>query len=163
MFSIAGCFVGAAQMMSEQHRQVLVVDDDPVVRSILGTALRQRSLLYDEAADGAEAIRLLRENAYAVVLLDIMMPGVNGFEVLDAIDPTAANTPVVLVVSGADRAVLERLDARRIHGVVKKPFDPEEIASVVAACAEIRGRSTFETMAFATMMTGAPLIAFFKL
>ena len=162
MFSIAGCFVGAAQMMSEQ-RQVLVVDDDPVVRSILGTALRQRSLLYDEAGDGAEAIRLLRENAYAVVLLDIMMPGVNGFEVLDAIDPTAANTPVVLVVSGADRAVLDRLDSRRIHGIVKKPFDPDEIASVVAACAEIRGRSTFETMALATMMTGAPFIAFLKL
>jgi len=162
VFSIAGCFVGAAQMMSEQ-RQVLVVDDDPVVRSILGTALRQRSLLYDEAGDGAEAIRLLRENAYAVVLLDIMMPGVNGFEVLDAIDPTAANTPVVLVVSGADRAVLDRLDSRRIHGIVKKPFDPDEIASVVAACAEIRGRSTFETMALATMMTGAPFIAFLKL
>ncbi|MEA2462840.1 MAG: hypothetical protein QOJ98_587 [Acidobacteriota bacterium] len=150
-------------MTSEQHRQVLVVDDDRVVREILGTALRQRSLLYDEAANGAEAIRLLSENAYSVVLLDILMPGVNGFEVLDAIDPTAANAPVVLVVSGADRAVLDQLDSRRIHGIVKKPFDPEEIASVVAACAEIRGRSTFETMALATMMTGAPLFALLKL
>jgi CheY-like chemotaxis protein len=149
--------------MTSEHRQVLIVDDDPVVRSILGTALRQRSLLYDEANDGADAIRLLRENAYAVVLLDILMPGVNGFEVLDAIDPTSANTPVVLVVSGADRSVLEQLDSRRIHGVVKKPFDPEEIAGVVAACAEIRGRSTFETMALATMMTSAPFIALLKL
>jgi DNA-binding NtrC family response regulator len=150
-------------MTSEQRRQVLIVDDDRVVREILGTALRQRSLLYDEAGDGAEAIRLLSENAYAVVLLDILMPGANGFEVLDAIDSSSANAPVVLVVTGADRSVLDQLDSRRIHGIVKKPFDPEEIASVVAACAELRGRSTFETMALATMMTGAPFIALLKL
>lgn len=150
-------------MTSEQHRQVLVVDDDAVVRSILSTALRQRNLLIDEAADGEEAIRLLRETAYSVVLLDILMPGVDGFGVLDAIDSSGAYPPVVLVVSGADRYVLDQLDSRRIHGVVRKPFDPHEIASVVAACAEIRGRSTFETMALATMISGAPLIALLKL
>lgn len=150
-------------MTNEQHRQVLVVDDDPVVREILAAALRQRSLLFDSAADGADAIRLLSENSYAVVLLDILMPGVNGFDVLKAIDGSGAGAPVVLVVSGADRAVLEQLDSRRIHGIVRKPFDPHELASVVAACAEIRGRSTFETMALTTMMSSAPLIAFFKL
>src|SRR3712207_5108992 len=148
--------------MNEQHRQVLIVDDDPTVRGILATALRQRSLLIDEAEDGAEAIRLLRENSYSVVLLDIMMPGVNGFDVLSAIDSSPAHAPVVLVVSGAERSVLERLDTRRIHGVVKKPFDPQEVASVVAACAEIRGRSPFETMAYATFIAGAPLIALLR-
>ena len=151
-------------MTSEQHRQVLIVDDDPTVRGILATALRQKSLLTDEAADGAEAIRLIRENTYSVVLLDILMPGVNGFGVLDAIHSgSAAHVPVVLVVSGADRSILEQLDSNRIHGVVKKPFDPQEIASVVAACAEIRGRSAFETMAMATMISSAPLIAWLKL
>jgi CheY-like chemotaxis protein len=149
-------------MTSEQHRQVLIVDDDPTVRDILATALRQRSLLIDEAPDGAEAIRLLAENTYSVVLLDILMPNVDGFDVLGAIDPASAHAPVVLVVSGAERPVLERLDTSRIHGVVRKPFDPQEVASVVAACAEIRGRSAFETMAYATMLAGAPLIALLK-
>lgn len=150
-------------MTSEQRRQILIVDDDPSVREILGTALQQQALGIDEASNGADAIRLLGENAYAVVLLDIMMPGVDGFAVLDAIDATSVNAPVVLVVSGADPALLQQLDSRRIHGIVKKPFDPHDIANVVAACAEIRGRSAFETMAFATMMSGAPLIAFLKL
>jgi CheY-like chemotaxis protein len=150
-------------MMREQRGQVLVVDDDGVVREILGTALRQKSLLYDEAGDGAEAIRLLGENAYSVVLLDMLMPGVDGLEVLDAIDHLGANAPVVLVVSGADRTVLDQIDSRRIHGIVKKPFDPQEIAEIVATCAEIRGRGTFETMALATIMTGAPFFAFFKM
>jgi CheY-like chemotaxis protein len=150
-------------MTSEQHRQVLVVDDDPVIRGMLTAALRQKNLLTHEAADGEDAIRLLAENAYAVVLLDIVMPGVDGFGVLDAIDTNTTHPPVVLVVSGADRSVLDQLDSRRIHGIVRKPFDPQEIASVVAACAEIRGRSAFETMAVATMLTGAPLIALLKL
>lgn len=150
-------------MAMQQHRQVLVVDDDPVVREILATALRQRNLVIDEASDGEQAIHLLRENMYSVVLLDILMPGVDGFGVLEAIDTTMTASPVVLVVSGADRALLDQLDSRRIHGVVRKPFDPHDIASVVAACAEIRGRSAFETMAFATMISGAPLIALLKL
>jgi CheY-like chemotaxis protein len=150
-------------MTHELHQRILVVDDDHEVRRILVTALRQKALIIDEAADGAQAIALLREHTYSVVVLDLLMPVTDGFHVLDAIDENDANAPIVLVVTGADRPVLDQLDSRKIHGVVRKPFDPQEIASVVAACSDIRGRSTFETMALATMMTGAPLIALLKL
>ncbi|HEU4889437.1 MAG TPA: response regulator [Thermoanaerobaculia bacterium] len=149
--------------MTIEQQRVLVVDDDPEVRRILVRALRQMALTIDEAADGREAIALLREHSYCVVLLDILMPDVNGFDVLNAIDAEALNAPVVLVISGADYNVLDRLDSKRIHGIVKKPFDPIEVAAVVAACAEIRGNRGFETMALATMMTGAQLIALLKL
>ncbi|HVG25944.1 MAG TPA: response regulator [Thermoanaerobaculia bacterium] len=148
--------------MNEQLRRVLVVDDDPEIRRILVTALRLRSLAIDEAVDGQSAVELLRENRYAVVLLDIMMPGMDGFGVLDAID-RQQHSPVVLVVSGAGKHILDRVDTRKIHGIVKKPFDPLEIADVVSACAEIRGRSAFETMAYATIISGAPLIALLRL
>jgi CheY-like chemotaxis protein len=150
-------------MTHELHQRILVVDDDHEVRRILVTALRQKALVIDEAADGAQAIALLREHTYSVVVLDLLMPVTDGFHVLDAIDEHDANAPIVLVVTGADRPILDQLDSRKIHGVVRKPFDPHEIASVVAACSDIRGRSTFETMALATMMTGAPLIALLKL
>lgn len=146
----------------DQHRRVLVIDDDSEVRRLLGTALRQKSLAVDEARDGREAIALLAEHRYSVVLLDLLMPHVDGFGVLDAISDEA-NPPIVLVVSGADRRVLDRVESRKIHGIVKKPFDPVEIADVVSACAEIRGRSAFETMAYATVIAGAPLIALLKL
>jgi CheY-like chemotaxis protein len=149
-------------MTSGQHRRVLIVDDDTDVRRILAVALRQRDLTTDEAADGRQAIDLLRQHSYAVVLLDILMPGADGFAVLEAMVEQSGPAPVVLVVSGAERGVLDRLDARRIHGVVRKPFDPHELAGVVAACAEIRGRSALETMALA-MVSGAPLFALLKL
>jgi CheY-like chemotaxis protein len=149
--------------MNEQHRQILVVDDDPTVRRVLTAALRQLSMRVDEAEDGRDAIRLLGENQYAVVLLDLLMPDVDGFGVLDAIDGRSATPPIVLVVTGADRSTVDRLDASRIHGVVRKPFDSIEIAHVVAACAEIRSRSAFEKMAIATMISSAPLFALLKL
>ena len=147
--------------MNETHRSVLVVDDDPEIRRILVTALRMKGLEIDEAVDGQAAIDKLRDHRYSVVLLDLMMPGVDGFAVLDAIDQEV-NRPVVLVVSGSGRQTLDRLDTSKIHGVVKKPFDPIELADVVASCVEIRGRSTFETMAYATIISGAPLIALLK-
>jgi CheY-like chemotaxis protein len=149
-------------MAIEQHQRVLVVDDDRVIRQMLVQALGRKPLIIDQAADGREALELLREHSYAVVLLDILMPNVNGFDVLHAIDEESLNAPVVLVVSGAERAVLAQLDSRRIHGIVKKPFDPLEVAAVVTACAEIRCNRGFETMAIATMMTGAQLIALLK-
>ncbi|HET8773873.1 MAG TPA: response regulator [Thermoanaerobaculia bacterium] len=149
-------------MTTDPHRRVLVIDDEASVRRMLGAALRQRSLVVDEAVDGSNAIALLSENRYAVVLLDLLMPNVDGFGVLDAL-ADGAHPPIVLVVSGADRRVIDQLDSRKIHGIVRKPFDPVEIADVVAACTEIRGRSALGTMAYATALAGAPLIALLKL
>ena len=154
--------VGGLEVTVDPYRRVLVIDDDASVRHVLAAALRQRSLVVDEAADGSTAIPLLQEHRYSVVLLDLLMPNIDGFGVLDAMKDDV-NPPIVLVVSGADRRVLDQVDSQRIHGIVKKPFDPVEIADVVGACADIRGRGAFETMAYATVMAGAPLIALLKL
>lgn len=143
---------------------MLIVDDDPDVRGILGTVLRQQALIVDAATNGAEALALLRDHHYAVVLLDLMMPEMDGFGVLEAIHgDVELDSPVVLVVSGADRATLNRLDASLIHGVLRKPFDPNELAAVVVACVEIRGRNSLGTMALATMIGSAPFLALLKL
>lgn len=143
-----------------QHKRVLVVDDEATIRRMLSSVLRQHSLQVDEAEDGQVALELLSENSYNVVLLDLMMPVTNGFAVLETLkvaDPQPA--PIVLVLSGADRSVLNSVNARGIHGIIRKPFDPHEIAELVVACSEIRGRSSFEAMALATMLSGAPLLA----
>jgi len=100
----------------------------------------------------------MREHQYTVIILDILMPVMDGFAVLDAMSGMEGTPPVVLVLTGADRLTIDRLDAQRIHGIVRKPFDPEELGSLIAACAEIRGRSPFEAMAMA-MIAGGPFLA----
>jgi CheY-like chemotaxis protein len=67
-----------------QRRRVLVVDDDAEIRDLLATVLRRRDLAVDCVADGGEAIAHLHRNTYAVVLLELFMPNVDGFAVLEA-------------------------------------------------------------------------------
>src|SRR5688500_9326660 len=105
-------------MTNDNHRRVLVVDDDPDIRSLLVTALRLKSLPVDSASNGTEALDLMRQHPYGVVLLDLFMPEIDGFAVLDQLEQEALQ-PVVLVITGADRATIEKLDARRIHGIVR--------------------------------------------
>ena len=147
-------------MNAEQQKRVLVVDDDPAIRQLLVWILRRHSLNVDEACDGAEALALIKEHQYAVIVLDLVMPVLDGFGVLEALrGPEMPLQPVVLVISGADRTQTDGLDPQRIHGIVRKPFDPEELAGLVVTCAEIRGRNAFGTMAIATMLAGSPLLA----
>jgi CheY-like chemotaxis protein len=144
--------------MTASAKRVLIVDDDAVIRELLGTMLRQRDLTVDEAADGREALDLLKENIYSVILLDLLMPNVDGFGVLDGL----TSTPVVLVITGADRALVKQLDPKKIHGVVRKPFDAEDLANLVVACADIRSRSAFETMVISAMIACGPFLAWFN-
>ena len=160
MRNILRSFAGTG-MTVDQSRRVLVVDDDRDVREILFSVLQQRGIYADCAANGREALDLIAQHPYVVVVLDLMMPEIDGFGVLEALRGSAA-MPVVLVLTAADVSLVDRLDASLIHGVVRKPFEPDEIADVIAACADIRGRSSFETMAIAMMLAGTPLVTFFS-
>jgi len=139
-------------------KRVLVVDDDREIRELLTSVLRRRDLVVDVAVDGAEALDLLRQNTYSVVLLDLLMPNTDGFGVLNELDSALA-PPIVLVITGAERALVKRLDPQRIHGVVRKPFDADDLASLVLACADIKSRRGFETMAISAIVASGPLLA----
>jgi CheY-like chemotaxis protein len=142
------------------RKRVLIVDDDASVRDLLHSVLSNHDLIADCAADGAEAIELLKEHHYSVVLLDLLMPKVDGFSLLNRMaESQFLSHPVVLVITGAERNAIDALDPQRIHGIVRKPFEPEELASLVVACAEVRQRNTFGAMAIATMVAGGPIIA----
>jgi CheY-like chemotaxis protein len=144
--------------MPMSSKRILIVDDDAGTRELIGSVLRRRELTVDEAEDGVEALELLKEHRYAVVLLDLLMPNVDGFGVIENLE-TAISTPVVLVITGADRSLIRKLDPQRIHGVVNKPFDAEDLATLVVACAEIKSRSPFEAMAISAMIAGGPFLA----
>ena len=144
--------------MTSEQKRILVVDDDADIRELLATVLRQHDLTVDTAPDGVTALELVREQRYSVVLLDLFMPIVDGFQVLEALKAEEMRAPVGLVVTGADRQSIARVDATQIHGVVRKPFDPDELASLVVACAELKGRGSFGPMAIATMISGAGML-----
>lgn len=143
-------------MAGGAEKKILVVEDERDLRVELAARLRDRGLLVDEAEGGRAAMDLMAAEHYAVILVDLLMPQPDGFAVLEAVAAGSLKKPtVVLVTTGADPSVLERLDPDRIHGVVRKPFDPGELADLVSACAEIRSRSNVEMIAVAMMSTAA--------
>ena len=118
---------------------VLVIDDDQALRGLFTTLLTRKGFTVDTASDGRAAYDRLEHQTYSVILLDLMMPDVNGFELLDKLQrdsPTLLDR--VIVMTGASQRSVESLDTSRIWGLIRKPFDIDQLVSSAMACAEGR-------------------------
>ncbi|HET7711396.1 MAG TPA: response regulator [Thermoanaerobaculia bacterium] len=113
-----------------EDRQVLVVDDEPEVRQLLGAVLRRHQIRCDFAADGEEVLEMLAQNRYCVLLLDLMMPYIDGIGVLDEMKASGDTTPVI-VVTAAGQSLIRKLDSSAVRQVVQKPFDVNTVAQLV--------------------------------
>src|SRR5690349_22199957 len=117
--------------------KVLIVEDDQPIRTLLVAALRREPLEIHTAPDGLVALELVRANDYAVILLDLMLPRVNGFEFLDGMEELkrpGAN-PVTIVMTAFDSAAIKSLGAMRVQAILHKPFDIERVVEMIRDCA----------------------------
>jgi len=89
---------------SRQTPQIMVVDDDPDTVSILARHLQREGYVAVEAISGSECLRIIREHPVDVILLDLMMPGMDGFEVCRALknDPNTASIPIIMITARDD-------------------------------------------------------------
>ena len=113
--------------------RVLVVDDSDRVRKTLASGLRAHGMAVETAADGAEALTLLNGLAFDVTVLDLMMPRVDGTQVLKALKARSAK-PRILVLSARDQ-VQDRVDALNLGAddYLVKPFAFEELLARLLA------------------------------
>jgi two-component system response regulator MtrA len=109
------------------------VDDEPSIRAICRVNLEGDGLSVLEAKDGVEALEEVRRQRPSLVLLDVMMPGVDGWAVAEqlAADSVTRDIPVVFLSARASHE--DRLRAQQLGavGYVVKPFDPVELAGIV--------------------------------
>lgn len=122
--------------MSER---ILIVDDDPPVRRMLARTIGAEGYVVGEAADGAQALVAVESSAPDLVVLDVAMPGLDGFEVCRQMRRRGVDTPVILVT--ARDAVADRvagLDAGA-DDYLAKPFDSGELLARIRALLR-RGR-----------------------
>lgn len=116
---------------SGRRKRVLVVDDDDATREAVRTILELSDYLVDTAVDGAEALEKVRTNRPDAVLLDLMMPVMDGWKFMEACrsDPTCVQLPVVVL--SAARNASESAAALGSHGCVLKPFDIRDLLDAV--------------------------------
>jgi CheY-like chemotaxis protein len=116
---------------------VLVVDDDDAIRMLVVRVLRREGYATVEAAHGGEALDRLRTQAFAAMVLDLMMPVMSGVDVIRYLETHEdAGTPCVLVVSAAAERELDQIKSPRVHAVLRKPFDLAELIAAVRHCSE---------------------------
>lgn len=118
-------------------RNVLVVDDDLASRSLFKNLLGRKGFDVDSAKDGCTAFDQMKRQNYSVILLDLMMPNVNGFELLERLErDSPALLPRVIVITGASQRTLQNLDTSKVWGLIRKPFDIDNLVSSAVACAD---------------------------
>lgn len=120
---------------SRPRYKALIVEDDPAIRRLVEKLLRRQDIEIDVAADGTTALQKLSENRYSVLVLDLMVPEVNGFEIIDFLRREQMSVPVA-VVSAVSQQALSKLDFGIVRLVISKPFDVEEFTrSILGLCA----------------------------
>jgi DNA-binding response OmpR family regulator len=118
---------------------VLLVDDERAIRTICRVNLEGDGLAVNEATDGAEALEEVKRERPSLVLLDVMMPGVDGWSVAAQLAEDNETRDIPIVFLSARAAHEDRLHAQELGavGYVVKPFDPLELSGVVR---EVLGR-----------------------
>jgi putative two-component system response regulator len=114
-------------------KRILVVDDDENILNLEKTILEQKGFDVTAAAGGAEALRLLADRAFDLVLLDVMMPEVDGFTVCRKIkdDPRLKDIPVIfLTARGGGEALAEGFESGAVM-YINKPFTANKLLTIV--------------------------------
>lgn len=118
-----------------KEARVLVADDDQAIRQLVCTIVQREGLEVDCAADGIEAVEFLKRKEYSVILLDLMMPRLDGFGVIEYLsDHQPQHKPVVLVISAYADQRFKEVDPTVVAGVIRKPFEVAELGALVRYC-----------------------------
>ncbi len=112
-------------------QRALIADDDPVTRYLIANILGQRRIAFDEAANGADAVKALKAHEYTLVFLDLMMPRVDGWGVIDFLRRSKTKPPRIVVITGVKDQTLSVADRELVSGLIYKPLDPSEVDRVV--------------------------------
>lgn len=118
--------------MNKVLKRILIAEDDPFIGKIMKHSLEEDGYLVDQVSDGVQALEMIEINVYTVILLDLMMPEKNGFEVLAELKEKKNKIPI-LVFSNLgqeeDKKEVKSLGAKGYY--IKAEMAPSKIAEVI--------------------------------
>jgi CheY-like chemotaxis protein len=117
---------------SSNALRALVADDDPATRYLLTSVLQRYGVAYDEVDNGADAVKLLKQNQYALIFVDLLMPRVDGWGVIDYVRSHRGDrAPRLFVVTGVQNQKLSTADQDVVTELLYKPIDIGYIERIV--------------------------------
>jgi DNA-binding response OmpR family regulator len=128
-------------LIDQQLKTVLVVEDDPWMSGMLCTLLAGEGYAVTEAATGKQGFQLAARDVPDVVLLDLIMPGESGLDVLHRLKDSAATCNIPVIVVSGHTKTIQANAAGRADGLIQKPFDLVELLGEVRRATQTRQRS----------------------
>ena len=134
--------LGASGRITRVPR-ILLVEDSPDIADLITHYLQRANHQVDRLVSGAEVVRRARTHAPDVIVLDLMLPGIDGLEVCQALraDPATAEIPIIMVTARGEEADRVRGLELGADDYVTKPFSPKELVARVAALLRRRDRA----------------------
>lgn len=123
------------------HQRVLIVDDDESQLSLTSEVVSLAGLSYDVCENGAEAIELINRNKYQLVLTDIQMPKMDGFELLQSLQKNDKGHLPVIALSGRTDTNAESYRDAGFIGSLRKPYAPKELIDLIAKVLDTEPKS----------------------
>jgi CheY-like chemotaxis protein len=111
--------------------QVLIVDDDPAILEMLGELLSYEGYATVTCGEGREAVEFARADPPALILLDLMMPEMSGWQVISALRSTQQTRAVPVVLLSARRDLAETAGDLKVAAYLEKPFDLDALLDIV--------------------------------
>jgi CheY-like chemotaxis protein len=124
------------QRMGVPANRILIVDDDTSIRLLLVTFLKNRGFRLLEAHDGREALAEMHAGNIDLVVMDLMMPGVSGMDVLRerAGDPSLQHIPIIVISANDVHRTKADVFDKNVWAVITKPFDLNALLEAVTTC-----------------------------
>jgi DNA-binding response OmpR family regulator len=123
----------ASSGQSDTRDRVMIVDDDPHILVAVKTVLNEAGFLVDMAESGQECINLLKTGFTGVILLDIMMPGMDGWDTIRAINSNGLGENILIAMLTAKNSPDSKMIGLQdyVFDYITKPFEPDELVSRV--------------------------------
>jgi CheY-like chemotaxis protein len=123
---------------------ILLVDDDQAVNNLIRRFLTRNGFKVDSASDGQEAIKMFRPDAYDLVITDMMMPGINGWELVNTLRGVAPKIPVIIITgySTNNNGVWNKqfLKSQGVLALINKPLDLDFLGSLLQDLVDKQGK-----------------------
>ena len=113
------------------NKKVLLVDDEPVIRDLISMALKTQDYAVRTAENGRDGLTLLESERPDLVMLDVMMPIMDGFELFKTIKSNAQNKDIPILILTARKKMQDTFEALGADAFIFKPFDPQDLVGKI--------------------------------
>ncbi|RXG15394.1 phospho-acceptor domain-containing protein [Leeuwenhoekiella aestuarii] len=130
---------GDLELTNLKDLRILIVDDNKINRLVTRRVLENQNAIIFEAQNGEEALERTRKHHYDMIMMDINMPGMNGYETTKAIRVFDKSTPIIALTAAEASYVKQKVKESGMNDVITKPYNLKKFSDVIAK--EIKGRN----------------------